>query len=403
MPRSTAATLAALAVLGVGAASGCVDRAIHESVCGDGRLSRGELCLGEGDRSTLTIASLAPLALRVADFHGDGPPDLMVLGTDAVGGVTARLWLGDGEGGFAAPPLDPGIQGCSAHPVPGAIDDDASTDLLVADCAPSMSLFRGTPSGVFDGPVTVQTGVTTVGSGLFDIDADGLREVLVLGPNDLGELTLSVSERDATGAFAPAVLSSAITVGFAPTGMGGLLDFDGDPFPDILLVQSGVPQGLAVAHGEAGLRFGAPERVGPLDLVVDGATTRDLDRDGTTDVLAVSFTDEIYIALRVELEGTSSLLVERARTRISGLRPGPAALADLDDDGREDLLRVDSNAAALAVHLGRADGRFDDPTRIDLDTPADQLAVADLDDDGALDIVVGSFEAAVLRVLLTAP
>ena len=39
MPRSTAATLAALAGLAVAAASGCVDRAIHEGICGDGRLS----------------------------------------------------------------------------------------------------------------------------------------------------------------------------------------------------------------------------------------------------------------------------------------------------------------------------------------------------------------------------
>lgn len=402
MPTFPARPLALAAVLAL-LAGGCVERVIYDHACGDGRLSAGEVCLGEGTRSTVAIPSLAALALRVADFDGDGPPDLMVLGTDAAGGVTARLWLGDGEGGFPAPPLDPGVRGCSAHPVPGSIDDDATTDLLVADCGPSMSLFRGTASGVLDGPVTVQTGVTTVGSGLFDIDANGLREVLVLGPTDLGEPTLSVSERAATGAFAPAVLSPATTVGFAPNGMGGLLDFDGDPFPDVLLVQSGVPQGLAVAHGEPGLRFGAPERVGPLDLVIDGATTRDLDGDGTLDVLAVSFTNEHYITLRVELEGTRSLLVEHARTSIPGLRPGPAALADLDDDRREDLLRVDSNAAALAVHLGRADGQFDDPTRIDLDSPADQLAVADLDDDGALDIVVGSFEAAVLRVLLTAP
>lgn len=400
MPRSTPTRLLCAALLVPTTA--CVERVIRERICGDGRLSRGEVCLGEGPRSTLAIDSLAPLALRVADFDGDGPVDLMVLGTDAAGGVTARLWPGDGNGGFA-PPLDPGVYGCSAHPVPGSIDDDAVTDLLVADCAPSMSLFRGTTSGVFEPPVSVFTGVTVLGSGLFDLDDDGLREVLVLGPDDIGTVSISVAERDASGSFGSPVLSPVVGPGFVPTGLGGVVHFGEDPWPDLLLVQAGAPQGLAIALGEPGLRFGAPQPVGPADLFPDGATVRDLDGDGTLDVLAVSFAEETFTVLRVSEVGLTGSIDERARTEIPGLRPGPAALADLDADGREDLLRVASNSAELEARLGRTDGRFDDPIRIDLDTPADQIAVADLDEDGALDIVVGSFEAAEVRVLLTDP
>jgi hypothetical protein len=401
MLRSTASTIAALAVLAV-AAAGCVERVIHDRICGDDRLSRGEVCLGEGDRSTVTIDSLAPLALRVADFDGDGPPDLMVLGTDAAGLVTARLWHGDGEGGFA-PPLDPRIQGCSAHPVPGAIDDDAVTDLLVADCAPSMSLYRGTTSGVFEPAVSVYTGLATLGSGLFDLDGDGLREVVVLGLDGAGLVALSVAERDATGGFAPPVTSSMLgPPGFVPTGFS-VLDFDGDPFPDLLVIHPGLQGGLAIARGEEGERFGPPVLVGPPTLVPDGATARDLDGDGRSEVLVVSFEDETYLVLDVQGTGQGATLVERARTKIAGLQPSPAALADLDGDGREDLLRVEPDRAKLEARLGLRDGRFGDATEIDLDTPADQMAVADLDEDGAVDVVVGSFEAAQLRVLLTSP
>lgn len=406
MPRSTAATIAALtglASLG-GAASGCVDRAIHEGICGDGRLSRGEVCLGEGDRSTLAIDSIAPLALRVADFHGDGPPDLMALGTDPAGAVTARLWRGDGDGGFF-PPLDPGVFGCSAHPVPGLLDDDDATDLLVADCAPSMSAFRGTSAGTFEAPISVYTGVTTLGSGMFDLDADGQREVVVLGLTPDGLVAVSVIERNpSTGGFAlpMTTLMVADDPGFLPSSFS-VLDADGDPHPDLLVVQSGNAAGLAVAHGLPGFLFAPPVILPPLDVVPDGATATDLDGDGTHEVLAVSFTAEAYLVLEVEGTGDSTRLVERARTEIPGLQPSPAALADLDGDGRLDLLRVEPGAARLEARLGTSSGRFDDPTEIDLDTPADQIAVADLDIDGALDIVVGSFEAAELRVLLTSP
>jgi hypothetical protein len=401
MHRSTVTTIAALAVLGVGA-SACVERVIYERLCGDGRLSRGELCLGEGERSTVTIDSLAPLALRVSDFDGDGPPDLMVLGTDPAGAVTARLWHGDGDGGFA-PPLDPHVFGCSAHPAPGSLDDDGITDLLVADCAPSMSMFRGTAAGVFEPPVTVFTGVDPIGSGFFDLDGDGLREVVVLGLDVASVPTLSVVERDAAGGFVPP-MASAMTgpPDFSAEGFG-VLDFDGDGRPDLLIVDAGRSGGLAIAHGEEAFRFSAPVLVGPADLPVDGGTTTDLDGDGRPEVLVVSFEADVYIVLDVEGTGPDATLVERTRTEIPGLEPSPAALADLDGDGRLDLLRVEPGAAKLEARLGRRDGRFGDATEIDLDTPADQIAVADLDEDGALDVVVGSFEAAQLRVLLTSP
>jgi FG-GAP-like repeat len=403
MPPPPPITLASCTVVLALAASGCVERLIHDRLCGDGRLSRGEVCLGEGTRSSLTIESLAPLALRVADFDGDGPPDLMVLGTDAAGVVTARLWLGDGDGGFA-PPFDPGISGCSAHPVPGSIDDDAITDLLVADCTPTMSLFRGTSSGRFEPPITVVTAVTTLGSGLFDLDDDGLHEIVVLGPEGSGTLALTVSEREASGTFAPPVVSPVIGPpgDFSPTGFG-VLDLDGDPFPDLVLVHGGYPQGLAFAHGQAGLRFGPARLVAPAGLVPDGATPRDLDSDGRVELLVSSYADEAFIVLDVEGAGPDAALVERLRTTLPGLRPGPTVLADLDDDGRPDLLRVEPGAAKLEARLGGAEGRLGAPTRIDLDVPADQLAAADLDEDGALDIVVGSFGESVVRVLLTSP
>jgi hypothetical protein len=402
MLRSAASTTAVLTGLAVVAAGGCVERVIHDRICGDGRLSHGEVCLGEGDRGVVTIDSLAPLALRVADFEGDGPPDLMVLGTDATGVVTARLWHGDGEGGFASP-FDPQVYGCSAHPVPGSIDDDAVTDLLVADCAPSMSVFRGTTSGVFEPAVTVYTALTTLGSGLYDLDGDGLHEVVVLGLDGAGLVAVSVVERDATGGFAPPVTSAMLgPPGFVPNSFA-VLDFDGDARPDLLAIHPGLLGGLGIARGEDGLRFGPPALVGPAMLVPDGATARDLDGDGHDEVLVVSFEEESYLVFDVQGTGPDAVLVEHARTEIPGLEPSPAALADLDDDGRDDLLRVEPGAAKLEARLGLRDGRFGEPTEIDLDTPADQIAVADLDDDGAADVVVGSFEAAQLRVLLTSP
>ncbi|MCX4245244.1 FG-GAP repeat domain-containing protein [Paraliomyxa miuraensis] len=382
--------------------SACVDRVIHDRICGDGRLSPGEVCLGEGFQPAVTIDALAPLALRVADFGDDGRADLMVLGLGPAGSVTAQIWAGDGAGGFVLP-VDPGLTGCSAHPALGHIDDDEILDVLIDDCAPTMSLFRGTPTGVYEPAITVTTGVATTSSAMLDLDGDGRREVVVLGPDADGLVSLSVSERQPGGAFDPPALSPLVgpAPDFQPSSFG-VLDHDGDPHSDLLLVHGGRVEGLGVALGSEGLWFSQVSLVAPPGLRLDGATVRDLDGDGRDEVLAISFEDEALIVLDLPPPG-SSLFVERNRSVLPGLSPGPAVLDDLDADGNLDLLRVQPGSTRLEVWLGDPDGRFDGPTLIELDAPVDQIAVADLDHDGALDIVVGSFEEAVIRVLLSDP
>ncbi len=380
--------------------SACTDRVIRDRLCGDGRLTPGEVCLGEGEQSSLAIETLAPLSIRVADFDGEGRPDLMVMGLDdATGAVAGRLFRGDGEGGFEAP-LDPGVYGCSAHPVPGAIDDDGIDDLLVDDCEASVSLFRGTSSGVFEPPLTVFTGALTSSSGLLDLDADGLREVVLYGRVDPQTLVLSVAERDPGGAFAPPVISplGGLPSDFLPAGFG-IFDFDGDEFPDALLSDPARVEGIAVALGEPGLRFGAPFLIAPPGLPPGPTTSRDLDGNGTTEILQVRFDGEALVVLDVE-DGT---LVERASTDVPGLEPGLIALTDVDGDDVLDFMRVEAGPAQLHAWLGRPDGTFTGPTRIDLDIPADQIAFADLDGDDAVDLLVGSFEQSIVRVLLNAP
>jgi len=379
---------------------GCVERVIYDlGRCGDGALDSGEICLGQGERSELAIEGLEGLLLRVADFDGDAHLDLMVLGTDPGGAVTARLWRGRGDGTFQAA-LDPGARGCSAYAVAGDADGDAASDLLVADCGPSMSLFLGGSTGVLAPPVTVATGVETLSSALLDLDEDDRREVVVLGTDLAGAHQLAVVERGPAGVFELPVSSPLPppSGGFEPAALG-ILDLDRDDRFDALLVHAGRPGGLALARGESGLRFGAPEPVGPASLVPNTTLVRDLDDDGTTDVLAVSFAEESLVFLHAE----DGQLVETTRTVVPALETGPAGAGDIDADGRLDLLLFEPGTRALQAWFGRGDGSFEDPLPVELDTSIDRIALCDLDEDGALDIVVGAFEAGRLQILLSDP
>ncbi len=79
----------------------------------------------------------------------------------------------------------------------------------------------------------------------------------------------------------------------------------------------------------------------------------------------------------------------------AGLRPVSVALADLDKDGRLDLVVGDSHAGAIAVRLGLGDGSFASATAYAVEWDARDLVVADVTGDGQLDLLVASWNSGV--------
>jgi hypothetical protein len=76
------------------------------------------------------------------------------------------------------------------------------------------------------------------------------------------------------------------------------------------------------------------------------------------------------------------------------------ALADVDGDGRADILASQSPEHRLALFRSMGGGRFDEPRVISAQGDLDDVAVDDLDGDGAPDVVASTFGARELVVLL---
>lgn len=386
----------ALATLGILLPTACVDRAIHATACRDGFLERGEVCFAE---ATVPLrAGFHPLAMRMGDFDGDSHLDALVLGVTSEGSVTGQLAPGDGRG-HLGPAVDIGVFGCSAHPVPGDVDGDAATDLLVDECGPSVLIFAGGSDG-FGPPRSVPTGADTRTSAILDVDGDDDGDVMLLGSDSGGLPTLVVALGDGRGAFAAPDASPmpAVLPGFDPAGFG-VGDLDEDGHIDALLVDARPTGGFAWARGRGDGTFEPPLPV-LESLAPGGAWVRDFDGDDHLDVLVRSAAAPELVLARGDGRGG---FTPDARTEVPEPPPIAAALGDIDLDGDDDLLFVYAERDIVEVWLGARGGTFEGPSEIEADGAPEQLALGDLDEDGALDLVVGTFADGGIRVILARP
>jgi hypothetical protein len=370
---------------------GCTDRLLHDVACADGRVSSGELCFADAERSAIDIP-FTPLSVRVDDFDGDDHRDLLVLGVDPAGIVVGALVAGDGNGGFA-PPIDAGVHGCSAYPVPGRFDDDGPVDLLVDECDSSMLGFFGSASGVFGGPMRIEVGAITRTSAIVDVDADAIADVIVLGdPGDGSSVLVTVHGLAGGGFASPVALPASRAIGFS------IGDVDDDGAVDALLSVDGGNESPMIARGRAGeLGFAAPE---PFTAIAPagGAALRDIDDDGVPEVIARPPTaaeltvyerdaGEYRLAETTDLAGHEDALLETGR---------------LDGDDHLDLATYDAGGRTIELWLGD-DLQWQPTAEIELDANVSQLVMADIDEDGAADLVAGTFEAGTVTIVRATP
>lgn len=364
------------------AAPGCADD------CGDGEYHDGEVCL-QDQALEVSPGVDGPLALRAADFDGDGADDVLVLGAGA-SGVAGALRLGDGAGHLGEP-RDARVGGCSAYPVAADVDADGATDLLFATCAESLLYYRSEAGG-FLAPLEIPAGAVVRSCIVLDISGDGARDLLILGQQGAAPV-LSLVVAAPGGFAAPLVAPIAPTglPGFDPTLMAaGPLRRDGPA--TVALADPTMSGGLALATAEAGGL--APARALASGLRPGALGLRDLDDDDALDLLVLDLSRPALAPL------LGPDLTEGTRTDLPG-EPRAVALAHLDGDGRLDAAVV--SGARVGLWRGAGGGRFTRALDVDFPSEAFELGLPDLNGDGRADLVAGPFEGEGLLVRLSGP
>ena len=228
-------------------------------------------------------------AVAVADFNGDGKQDIAVA---ASGGSDVLLFLQNIAGGFTGvTPLSIAVGGTpnciAAAPLSGP-----NQDLAVGLSTGQMAVLRGNGNGTFQAPVTYTCGTTPVSIKIADLNAASGPDIAVVDYGAGSKVWIYLN--NGTGGFAAGVSY--------PTGDAYALDLaigdlNGDGKPDIAVANYGVPGypgSLSVLLNSGTGTFGTPTLYGGLQGPSSVAIA-DIDGDGRNDLISADGSGVIHL------------------------------------------------------------------------------------------------------------
>ncbi len=352
---------------------------------------------------------MRPISPVIADFDGDGKPDLVVANfaantisvfrnTSATGSINASSFTDKTDFTTSNSPVNIAV---------GDLNGDGKPDIAVVNAGSNnFSVFINNSSAGTIGFAT-KVDITTLhpnirAIAIADFDGDGLNDVVTSSSSNNTLLTYR-NVTSLNGAF-NAVPAQGITVNATPYSIV-VQDLNGDGKPDIAVAHNSSDRISVIQNQSVVGTFMFASRVD----ITSGTTSSpqicsivaaDFDGDGKPDLAALNQGDNTVSVFKNLMTAGALIDASSFANKVDfATGPSPSALTvgDLDGDGKPELVTSNygGNSASILRNTsssGSIDaGSF--ATKVDLptgDTPWG-VAVADLDGDGRQDIVVANY------------
>lgn len=335
-----------------------------------------------------------PEAVAIGDVTGDGRPDV-VMTTDYYFDPASdfRVWVfAQTEGGSLAAPVSyaTGYTKSPASVAVGDITGDGRADVVVGLTELGAQVFPQLPSGVL-GPPTLYSTPNGRLVRLGQLGGDGRLDVAAVG---WGTNTVSVLLNNGAGGLQAPVQYQAQHAGYEDLEVG---DVTGDGRDD-LVVMSGqtyaVPNINVLAQEPAG-GFGpaAEYRVG-TQVNTNGIGIGELTGDGRLDVVA-SYGGNSPNSHVAFFPQSATGTLEDPIVYVSHDIPEPVEVADLDLDGRSDVVTLHGGWNRAGVYLQHVVGGFAPEGLYTIPYASHYashgLAVGDVSGDGRPDVALADY------------
>ena len=339
-----------------------------------------------------------PSGIAVADFNGDGKPDLAVVN---FADWTAWVLLGNGDGTFQPAQK---IYGATGGGLPwyiavGDFNGDGKPDLVITNYGDnSFSVLLGNGDGTFQPPRTSPLGTHPAQIAVGDFNGDGKLDLAI---SNVGDNTISMLLGNGDGTFqAPMNIPVGPNPWYFAVG-----DFNGDGKLDLAVSDYGCPLDcntspsntvtVLLGNGDGTFRSAPNLSVGNGPA---GVTVGDFNGDGRQDLAVANVNDNTVSILLGNGDGTFQAPQTFADPALT--HPYYIAAADFNGDGKQDLVITNHLHTTVAVLLGNGDGTFQAAQGFAVDNDPVYAAVHDFNGDGKPDLAVANLHAVSISVLL---
>jgi FG-GAP-like repeat/FG-GAP repeat len=340
--------------------------------------------------------------VALSDFDFDGDLDAFATIRGSFDQMTKiKVWRNNGNGTFSAPIEFPTGQG-PAGIVIADFTGDGKPDVITANYGgSSISILRhngliGAAAG-FLPPVSFNAINHAEKIAAGDVNGDGILDVVVGELVGIGPLaTLAVMINTGDGNFAAPVIYDAAPGGRFGSTAVALADLDNDG--DLDLIGGGLYSNGSVDNGALTIRrnngsgtFGSAEIIlfanpnfipNPKEI-----STGFINGDGFPDIVAAVPSGraiEGFVVVNSNGSGGFNTPVYYEASQ----QTFDVAIVDLDGDGDGDVITVANSSAAVTVHENLGNGSFPVLPRYEVASLSDAVESADIDNDGDIDIVV---------------
>lgn len=350
----------------------------------------------------------APLGIASADFNNDNRLDVLTANYDS---KTLSLLRGLGDGTFL-PAVDVAIGAAPTALAVGDVNRDGYLDAVVAVAETNqVRILFGQSGGSFGAPQIWVMGPAPTAGTVIDRNTDGRIDVFGsvaladfnkdgwLDIVSANQATAQVVVRlnDQAGGFGNAVASAS----GALLGPGALAvgDFNGDGILDVATANlppvnitgplPATPRSVSILIGLGNGQFQVPIEYADSGILALAAA--DVNGDGRDDLITaqdVAGTVTLRLSIGGGYLGPPTILAV-------GRRAGAVLIRDVDHDGHLDILTSNIGSGDVSVLRGRSDGTFEEVRlyQVGLTTSGHfpgPLLVGDFTSDGNLDVLVGN-------------
>jgi len=343
----------------------------------------------------------APAFAAIADFNGDGKPDIVtvnmndstvsvLLNTTPTGPAGARVASFANQQTFAV----------GYFPFFLAVADvngDGKPDIIVPNNSDSTVsvLLNTTPTRAttvsFAAPVIIPLSNSPASMAVADVNGDGKPDLIV--PNHSDNTVGVLLNTTPAGATTPTFATQQT---FAAGYIEGIAvaDVDGDGKPDIVTTNSdntvSVLRNLTPT-GATTLTFATRQA-----FATDSpgfVTVVDVNGDGKPDIIMTSGNNTVIVLLNTTPTGMTTLTFATRQAFATGRRPNSVVVVDVNGDGKPDIIVPNEQDSTVGVLLNTTATGATTPTfaaqqTFNVGANPYSVAVVDLNGDGAPDLVV---------------